>query len=160
MCDSGLQSTSTTIFTMFTVVPILYLPANRCPDDTTLYHNHDNRPTYQSSSTVSIKNLQFRCCRRLQRWLQTLSFVNEPIQSLIYWHLQLVCSSLISSSLTVVGFQFAGLEFGYECWCSGTMAKKRSQMNDAKCNHTCPGDTSSRCGGYLAVNIYHTGYEG
>ncbi|CAN0332005.1 unnamed protein product, partial [Scytosiphon promiscuus] len=45
------------------------------------------------------------------------------------------------------GFQFMGLQFGYECYC-GSMsdAEQDTQFGSADCDITCMGDESSTCG--------------
>ena len=56
------------------------------------------------------------------------------------------------------GYSLAGMQFGSECFC-GEMFKEltKSKVEDDKCNKRCPGAPSEACGGYLTMNIYHTG---
>ncbi|CAM9289939.1 unnamed protein product, partial [Scytosiphon promiscuus] len=53
------------------------------------------------------------------------------------------------------GFQFMGLQFGYECYC-GSMsdAEQDTQFGASDCDITCMGDESSTCGGYWSFDLY------
>ena len=56
------------------------------------------------------------------------------------------------------GYRFAGVEFGRECWCGNSYSSDLPELSDQHCNMPCSGDASKTCGGYLAIDIYHTGY--
>lgn len=58
------------------------------------------------------------------------------------------------------GFQYAGMEYGYECWCGDTLAPARRAEGDVRCDHACPGGGDGKCGGYLHASVYHTGVGG
>ena len=44
-----------------------------------------------------------------------------------------------------------------ECFCGNKHPKDNSEVNESRCDTICPGDSHSKCGGYLAMNIYQTG---
>lgn len=45
---------------------------------------------------------------------------------------------------------FAGLEYGRECWCGGTLNADSSKLDDKTCSLRCSGDQNEICGGHLA----------
>ena len=53
------------------------------------------------------------------------------------------------------GYALAGVEFGVECYC-GDSIEDRMRISEGRCNMTCSGDSSKRCGGSLALNVYET----
>ncbi len=58
------------------------------------------------------------------------------------------------------GYAFAGTQYAVECFCHDQEPPdKRKVTKDGKrkCDRECPTDASQRCGGYLAMNVYHTG---
>ena len=57
-----------------------------------------------------------------------------------------------------IGFNMAGLQHGYECWCGKALTVNSLQVSDQQCNVSCPShETQSVCGGYLAMSVYLTG---
>ena len=63
------------------------------------------------------------------------------------------------SVVVVVGFQLAGVEYSYECWC-GQSYGEAMKLSEQACDSPCPGDMSQKCGGFNAMKIYHTGLGG
>jgi hypothetical protein len=59
----------------------------------------------------------------------------------------------------VVGFDLAGLQYRYECWCGSTVAGNSVRLPEERCNSPCP-ESVSACGGYQAMSVYHTGFGG
>ena len=58
-------------------------------------------------------------------------------------------------------YSYAGLESGRRCFCSNTPPPKDALVNaNSSCTTTCPGESSSMCGGANMVNVYETGDEG
>jgi hypothetical protein len=52
--------------------------------------------------------------------------------------------------------QFAGLEFGRECYCSPYLSVLSERLNGSdKCNYACNGNSSQICGGMLALTLYN-----
>ncbi|ETN43599.1 uncharacterized protein HMPREF1541_02758 [Cyphellophora europaea CBS 101466] len=52
------------------------------------------------------------------------------------------------------GFQYAGLEFGGECYCGASIQNGGAPIADSKCNMACSADKTQYCGGAGAINIY------
>jgi len=59
--------------------------------------------------------------------------------------------------LVFIGYNYAGLQFGEECWCSNNYGKHQSISKD-RCNYQCPGNISATCGGFNSLDVYQTGY--
>uniref|UniRef100_A0A182LRE1 protein xylosyltransferase n=1 Tax=Anopheles culicifacies TaxID=139723 RepID=A0A182LRE1_9DIPT len=55
------------------------------------------------------------------------------------------------------GYPFAGVQYGYECFCGDELPKASAKLPDSSCNIKCPGDPKQACGGYFAINVYETG---
>ena len=57
------------------------------------------------------------------------------------------------------GYSLAGMQYGYECFCGEKSIKDLTnfKIEEEKCNKKCPGASTEICGGYLTMNIYHTG---
>ncbi|XP_058054885.1 xylosyltransferase oxt [Anopheles bellator] len=55
------------------------------------------------------------------------------------------------------GYPFAGVQYGYECFCGDEVPKAVAKLPDSSCNIKCPGDPKQACGGYFAINVYETG---
>ena len=51
-------------------------------------------------------------------------------------------------------YNYAGMENGNECYCAKKIPKNLKVLPEAKCSSICPGNTSQKCGGKLALNIY------
>lgn len=51
--------------------------------------------------------------------------------------------------------QFAGLEYGRECYCASYLSAFSVQLNDSRCNFACNGNASEVCGGSLALTLYN-----
>ena len=51
------------------------------------------------------------------------------------------------------------MQFGNECFCGERSLGdlKNHKIAEDRCNKNCPGDPSEKCGGYLTMNVYHTG---
>ncbi|TDZ14852.1 WSC domain-containing protein [Colletotrichum sidae] len=52
------------------------------------------------------------------------------------------------------GFQYAGLEFGSECYCGTGISNGGAPIADKLCNMACTADKTEYCGGRAAINIY------
>ena len=57
------------------------------------------------------------------------------------------------------GYSLAGMQFGNECFCGERSINeiKKHKIEEERCNKKCPGEPSEVCGGYLTMNVYHTG---
>ena len=51
------------------------------------------------------------------------------------------------------------MEFSRECWCGSSVALA-VKLKPEKCDARCPGDENSKCGGYLSLSVYQTGFGG
>lgn len=49
-------------------------------------------------------------------------------------------------------FQYVGLEWSTECYCSNSMPA--SPLDDSSCARSCGGDSTMRCGGGYALSVY------
>ncbi|KAL1310912.1 hypothetical protein AAFC00_001139 [Neodothiora populina] len=52
-------------------------------------------------------------------------------------------------------FQYAGLEYGQECWCSPYLSTLSVQLDASECNLACVGNTSEICGGRLKFTLFN-----
>lgn len=52
------------------------------------------------------------------------------------------------------GYGFGGLEYGKECYCSVIAPNATAKTTWQPCDMTCPGDSSSLCGGSAALQVY------
>lgn len=50
-------------------------------------------------------------------------------------------------------FQWAGLEYGSECWCGNSLAAGVQPTNQS-CSMPCSGDATDTCGGPLTLNLF------
>lgn len=55
------------------------------------------------------------------------------------------------------GFTYAGTQYGMECFCGNSQPSAAQALQDSACNMPCPGEAGLTCGGYLTMEIYHTG---
>uniref|UniRef100_A0A182QK58 protein xylosyltransferase n=1 Tax=Anopheles farauti TaxID=69004 RepID=A0A182QK58_9DIPT len=55
------------------------------------------------------------------------------------------------------GYPFAGVQYGYECFCGDEEPKASAKLPDSSCNIKCTGDAKEACGGYFTINVYETG---
>ncbi|XP_072155725.1 uncharacterized protein [Bemisia tabaci] len=55
-----------------------------------------------------------------------------------------------------MGFRFAGLQDGYECFCGKWQPAQEKRKSDAECNTQCSGDPSEKCGGNWRLQVYRT----
>ena len=51
------------------------------------------------------------------------------------------------------GYNYAGIDKGYYCWCANTYAKYGRVDT---CDKPCRGDSSKICGGERALSVYNT----
>ncbi|KAF1983557.1 WSC-domain-containing protein [Aulographum hederae CBS 113979] len=55
--------------------------------------------------------------------------------------------------------QYAGLEYGRECWCADYLSALSNKLDDSECNMPCMGDDTEACGGRLALTLYNRTLE-
>lgn len=56
--------------------------------------------------------------------------------------------------------QFAGLEYGRECYCASYLSSFSTKLNESRCNFGCNGNGSEICGGSLALTLYNRTGDG
>jgi hypothetical protein len=59
-----------------------------------------------------------------------------------------------TSACEAQGFQYAGLEFGQECYCGASIQNGGAPIADKLCDMACTADKTEYCGGRGAINIY------
>ena len=64
---------------------------------------------------------------------------------------------LFSCTFAIAGYQYAGLEYLYECFCGDYDYDIYGEVADYQCNETCPGNPNQTCGGPWRLSVYHTG---
>ncbi|XP_012284899.1 xylosyltransferase oxt [Orussus abietinus] len=57
------------------------------------------------------------------------------------------------------GYPYAGIEYSVECFCGMEEPSRVKRLPDSSCNMKCPGNPKETCGGYLTINIFHTGIQ-
>ena len=60
---------------------------------------------------------------------------------------------------TQMGYKYAGLEDGYECWCGQTVPDPSSKLAESQCSKQCTGSVQT-CGGLSRIELYSTGVTG
>ena len=61
---------------------------------------------------------------------------------------KLVCIS------ACVGYRYAGVQYGSECWCGNELPNRTYFRPKEQCKKQCPGAKSEICGGEWRMNIY------
>ncbi|CAD0107963.1 unnamed protein product [Aureobasidium uvarum] len=52
-------------------------------------------------------------------------------------------------------YQYAGLEYSKECWCSNYLSALSTQLSASNCSLACVGNNTELCGGYLTLSLYN-----
>lgn len=55
------------------------------------------------------------------------------------------------------GYEYAGVQYGSECFCGRVKPQDEFRLNDNYCNMECPLSPLEKCGGYFSMNVFHTG---
>lgn len=60
------------------------------------------------------------------------------------------------ASCSAHGFNYAGMEYGVECYCGNTLPSSRAPVANiiGSCSMPCAGNNGEICGGYAALSIY------
>ncbi|KXS99386.1 hypothetical protein AC579_8802 [Pseudocercospora musae] len=61
----------------------------------------------------------------------------------------------IDSCLDYCSTQYAGLEYGRECYCSPYLSALSDKLNESRCDYACNGNASQLCGGRLSLTLYN-----
>ena len=56
--------------------------------------------------------------------------------------------------------QYAGLEYGRECYCASYLSSFSTKLNESRCNYACNGNASEICGGMLSLTLYNRTGDG
>ena len=95
----------------------------------------------------------------LAAWAYALETVHDAVRRTVLF--SVIMSIIIILIINVVvlhaGFNYAGLQYGKECWC-GDSYGKHNKMAEEHCGTKCAGQPNTTCGGYLATRIFKTGY--
>lgn len=59
-----------------------------------------------------------------------------------------------------IGFEYAGVQTGFKCWCGVVISESAVAVSDDLCSISCPGNRSQLCGGQGAMSVYRTGFGG
>ncbi|KAF2083635.1 hypothetical protein K490DRAFT_22228, partial [Saccharata proteae CBS 121410] len=65
-----------------------------------------------------------------------------------------ICSGS-SSSTSNHRYQYAGLEYGSECWCADYLDVLSTRLGNGSCDVECGGEVGTACGGALAISLYN-----
>ena len=55
------------------------------------------------------------------------------------------------------GFAYAGVEYGWECFCANVPPPSDAIVDKKQCNKKCSGDQNMICGGSWRINVFKTG---
>ncbi|MBN3299787.1 WSCD1 protein, partial [Amia calva] len=125
------------------------------------------------------RNLEIRHLRR--RWFHSLMTEQEPraergppkrkvlhkgtyigcflddskeraLKGTVFYDFRKMTSTLCQDTCSESGYQFAGLEYGAECYCGNRITSPSTREED--CNLDCKGEKGSACGGVERLSIY------
>ncbi|KAK4556142.1 hypothetical protein LTR86_006839 [Recurvomyces mirabilis] len=66
------------------------------------------------------------------------------------------CLAYCSQGFNGATMQYAGLEYGRECYCGAYLSVLSEKLNEtASCRYACDGNASQICGGALALTLYN-----
>merc|ERR1712080_425264 len=69
-------------------------------------------------------------------------------------------NNCVSTCITMCrskGFTYAGVEYGYQCFCGNTPPPTSNILTQSQCWYKCYGDHDQYCGGFHTMNVYATG---
>lgn len=66
------------------------------------------------------------------------------------------CLDFCSQGNNGTTMQYAGIEYGRECYCGQYLSALSEEINaTARCTYACDGNSSEVCGGALALTLYN-----
>ncbi|TRY81811.1 hypothetical protein DNTS_001889 [Danionella cerebrum] len=77
---------------------------------------------------------------------------DRALRGMVFYDFRKMTSTLCLDTCTENGYQFAGIEYGSECYCGNRITNTR--MKDEECNLDCKGEKGSICGGVSRLSIY------
>ncbi|CAK7205222.1 hypothetical protein SEUCBS139899_007989 [Sporothrix eucalyptigena] len=87
----------------------------------------------------------------------SLGCYHEPSTSRALANQLTVSSQTVDTCLAAAaegGYQYAGLEYGGECWVGASLSSGATLVNVTTCTMTCNNNQSEYCGGSLLLNVY------
>ncbi|XP_076832916.1 WSC domain containing 1a [Brachyhypopomus gauderio] len=83
-------------------------------------------------------------------------FADDPmdraLKGVVFYDFRKMTSTLCQDTCTESGYQYAGLEYGSECYCGNHVTSAR--MKEEECNLDCKGEKGSVCGGVARLSVY------
>ncbi|MCJ8740376.1 hypothetical protein PDJAM_G00058250 [Pangasius djambal] len=77
---------------------------------------------------------------------------DRTLKGMVFYDFRKMTSTLCQDTCTESGYQYAGLEYGSECYCGNRIAGAR--MKGEECNLDCKGEKGSICGGMGRLSVY------
>uniref|UniRef100_A0A3B3SB58 WSC domain containing 1 n=1 Tax=Paramormyrops kingsleyae TaxID=1676925 RepID=A0A3B3SB58_9TELE len=119
---------------------------------------------------LASRNLEIRRLRR--RWFHSLMserdtprvdhrtyigcFLDDAkgraLKGAVFYDFRKMTSTMCQDTCSESGYQFAGLEYGSECYCGNRVGSSRVREED--CNLDCKGERGSPCGGVGRLSVY------
>ncbi|XP_072547673.1 sialate:O-sulfotransferase 1 [Salminus brasiliensis] len=77
---------------------------------------------------------------------------DRALKGMVFYDFRKMTSTLCQDTCTESGYQYAGLEYGSECYCGNRITSAR--MKEEECNLDCKGEKGSICGGVARLSVY------
>ncbi|KAK1786363.1 hypothetical protein P4O66_018065 [Electrophorus voltai] len=77
---------------------------------------------------------------------------DRALKGMVFYDFRKMTSTLCQDTCTESGYQYAGLEYGSECYCGNRVTSAR--MKEEECNLDCKGEKGSVCGGVARLSVY------
>uniref|UniRef100_A0A673IYU7 WSC domain-containing protein 1-like n=1 Tax=Sinocyclocheilus rhinocerous TaxID=307959 RepID=A0A673IYU7_9TELE len=77
---------------------------------------------------------------------------DRTLKGMVFYDFRKMTSTLCQDTCTESGYQFAGLEYGSECYCGNRITSAR--MKEEECNLDCKGEKGAICGGVSRLSVY------
>nr|XP_023692090.1 WSC domain-containing protein 1 [Paramormyrops kingsleyae]XP_023692091.1 WSC domain-containing protein 1 [Paramormyrops kingsleyae]XP_023692092.1 WSC domain-containing protein 1 [Paramormyrops kingsleyae] len=76
----------------------------------------------------------------------------RALKGAVFYDFRKMTSTMCQDTCSESGYQFAGLEYGSECYCGNRVGSSRVREED--CNLDCKGERGSPCGGVGRLSVY------
>uniref|UniRef100_A0A672MYD5 WSC domain containing 1 n=1 Tax=Sinocyclocheilus grahami TaxID=75366 RepID=A0A672MYD5_SINGR len=77
---------------------------------------------------------------------------DRALKGMVFYDFRKMTNTLCQDTCTESGYQFAGLEYGSECYCGNRITSAR--MKEEGCNLDCKGEKGAICGGVSRLSVY------
>ncbi|XP_062873116.1 sialate:O-sulfotransferase 1 [Trichomycterus rosablanca] len=77
---------------------------------------------------------------------------DRVLKGMVFYDFRKMTSTLCQDTCTESGYQYAGVEYGSECYCGNRITG--AQLKEEDCNLDCKGEKGSICGGVGRLSIY------